>query len=48
LSIYRNHELHNGYPPPSPNRGKLPSPQANEDRCVIFAITLVGVMVERQ
>ncbi|XP_023710210.1 uncharacterized protein LOC111865986 isoform X4 [Cryptotermes secundus] len=32
LSIYRNHELHNGYPPPSPNRGKLPSPQANEDR----------------
>ncbi|XP_069688876.1 afadin isoform X3 [Periplaneta americana] len=32
LSIYRNQELHNGYPPPSPNRGKLPSPQAHEDR----------------
>ncbi|GLG95429.1 Putative actin filament-binding protein afadin [Gryllus bimaculatus] len=32
LSIYRNQEIHNGYPPPSPNRGKLPSPQVQDDK----------------
>jgi hypothetical protein len=47
LSIYRNNELHNGYPPPSPNRGKLPSPQGHEDRYVAFTGTLVRVRLHR-